>query len=87
MSIKQFTEIMLRLISKINKIDTDILNVGSSLGLSSLELLKKMEHLLKIRVSYIKKKKKKVDPPFLVANNTKLKKILNLRSDFFLEVF
>ena len=86
MSIKQFTEIMLKLISNINKIDVDILNVGSSIGLSSLELLKKMEHLLKIRVSYIKKKKKKIDPPFLVANNTKLKKILNLRSDFFLEV-
>ena len=59
MSIKQFTEIMLRLISNINKIDTDILNVGSSIGLSSLELLKKMEHLLKIKVSYVKKKRKK----------------------------
>ena len=50
MSIKQFTEIMIKLISNINKIDVDILNVGSSIGLSSLELLKKMEHLLKIRV-------------------------------------
>ena len=39
MSIKQFTEIIVRLISNINKIDTNILNIGSSIGLSNLELL------------------------------------------------
>jgi UDP-glucose 4-epimerase len=87
MSIKQFTEIMLRLISNIDKIETNILNLGSSIGLSSLELLKKIENLLKIKVFYVKKNKKKVDPPFLVANNTKLKKLLKLRSDFFLDIF
>ena len=82
-SINKFVYILSVLISKFNLIKSDIINIGSSFGLSNLDIIKKVEDNFKIKIAYSKLKKKKQDPIYLVANNNKLKKILKLNNKFF----
>jgi len=83
LSINKFIIIVSMLISKLRIIESTIINIGSSLGLTNLGIIKKVENSFNVKILYNRYKKKKYDPTYLVSNNNKLKKILKLKNIFF----
>ncbi len=83
LEISKFVKIVLSLISNRDKLNSSIFNVGSSIGLSNLEIIHKIQNLLKVKIQFNKKRKRKIDTVYLVSNNEKLRKTLKLKKSFF----
>ena len=83
MHIKDLSLIIRLLLEKINKIKSGIVNIGSSVPMSNLEIIKSIEVLNNIKIKYSKCKKKNDESSFIVSDNSKLKKITKLSNAFF----
>ena len=82
LEISKFVKIVSSLISNRDKLNSSIFNVGSSIGLSNLEIIHKIQNLLKVKIQFNKKRKRKIDTVYLVSNNKKLRKTLKLKKSF-----
>ena len=83
MHIKDFSLIIRLLLGKMNKMKSGIMNIGSSVPISNLEIIKLIEKSNNIKIKFTKYQKKIDDPSFIVSDNTKLKKITKLKNTFF----
>jgi len=81
--ISDFAKIFISLLNKIKKIKSGVVNIGSSVPLSNLEIIKQIEMNNKIIIPYSNCKKRKNESSHLVADNNKLKSIINLKDSFF----
>jgi len=58
------------------------INLGTGKGHSILEVLKAVEDVVGLKVPYVFKSKRKGEPPLLIANNEKAKRILNFKPKY-----
>ena len=60
-----------------NNNKSEVFNLGSKIGISSLKIIKLFKNIYKKKLIYSLKPKKKGEPDILVSNVTKSKKLLN----------
>lgn len=82
-SIKKFVQLVEKLIFNMHLISSTVVNIGSSFGISNISMINKIEKNFRIKIYYKKFKRRKKDPIYLVANNAKIKKLLQLKKEFF----
>ena len=61
---------------------SDVINIGTGKGLSILEIVNIVSKVLNKKIKLNFCKPRKGDPPYLVANNKKIKKILSFQNKF-----
>ena len=83
MHINDFSLIIKLLLKKINKIKSGIINIGSSFPLSNLQIINHIEQSNGIKIKYEKVRKKADETSFILSDNTKLKKLIKLKNNFF----
>ena len=61
---------------------SNIFNIGNNNGFSVMDLISKTEKITKKKIKYIKKQKRDGDVPILIADNSKIKKILKWKTKY-----